>query len=59
MSYLWPRAAFIAPYIDALVVLAVVIVNAVIGFIQEGRAEQALAAIRTMIDPRASVFCTF
>jgi magnesium-transporting ATPase (P-type) len=41
------------------VVLAVVIVNAVIGFIQEGRAEQALAAIRTMIDPRASVFCTF
>ena len=49
-------AAFIAHYIDALVILAVVIVNAVIGFIQEGRAEQALAAIRTMIDPRASVF---
>jgi magnesium-transporting ATPase (P-type) len=48
-------AALIGHYIDALVILAVVIVNAVIGFIQEGRAEQALDAIRTMIDPRASV----
>jgi magnesium-transporting ATPase (P-type) len=48
-------AALIDHYIDALVILAVVIVNAVIGFIQEGRAEQALDAIRTMIDPRASV----
>jgi magnesium-transporting ATPase (P-type) len=48
-------AALIGHHIDALVILAVVIVNAVIGFIQEGRAEQALDAIRTMIDPRASV----
>ncbi len=41
--------------IDAAVILAVVLVNAVIGFIQEGRAEQALDAIRGMITPRASV----
>ncbi|HWM47645.1 MAG TPA: HAD-IC family P-type ATPase [Xanthobacteraceae bacterium] len=40
---------------DALVVLAVVFINAIIGFIQEGRAEQALDAIRQMIDPHASV----
>jgi hypothetical protein len=33
---------------------AVVIVNAVIGFIQDGRVELAVAAIRTMIDSRAS-----
>lgn len=41
--------------IDAAVIFAVVLVNAVIGFIQEGRAEQSLEAIRSMIDPRASV----
>jgi len=41
--------------VDAAVILGVVIVNAVIGFVQEGRAERALEAIRGMIDPRASV----
>jgi magnesium-transporting ATPase (P-type) len=40
---------------DAAVILAVVLINALIGFIQEGRAERALEAIRRMIDPRASV----
>ncbi|MGK2921849.1 MAG: cation-transporting P-type ATPase [Methyloceanibacter sp.] len=40
---------------DAAVILAVVIVNAIIGFVQEGRAEQALEAIRSLIDPHASV----
>jgi magnesium-transporting ATPase (P-type) len=48
-------AALIGHQIDALVILAVVVVNAIIGFIQEGRAEQALAAIRQMIDPQASL----
>ncbi len=40
---------------DALVIFAVVVANAVIGFVQEGRAERALEAIRAMIDPHASV----
>lgn len=40
---------------DALVILAVILVNALAGFIQEGRAERALAGIRRMIDPTASV----
>ena len=35
--------------------LAVVLVNATIGYVQEGRAEKALEAIRGMIDPHASV----
>ena len=48
-------AASIGHFTDAAVVLGVVFVNAIIGFIQEGRAEQALEAIRGMIDPRASV----
>jgi magnesium-transporting ATPase (P-type) len=41
--------------VDAAVILGVVLLNAAIGFVQEGRAEQALAAIRGMIDPHASV----
>jgi magnesium-transporting ATPase (P-type) len=48
-------AAGIGHTTDALVIFAVVIVNAAIGFIQEGRAERALDAIRAMVDPRASV----
>ncbi len=41
-------------WIDTGVILAVVIGNAVIGFIQEGRAEQAMAAIRGMLAPHAA-----
>ena len=48
-------AALIQHPKDALVILAVVLVNALAGFIQEGRAERALAGIRRMIDPNASV----
>lgn len=42
-------------WVDTGVILAVVIVNAVIGFVQEGRAEQAMAAIRGMLAPRSAV----
>ncbi|AZU04139.1 HAD superfamily P-type ATPase [Glycocaulis alkaliphilus] len=48
-------AAAIGHVIDAVVIAAVVIVNAAIGYIQEGRAERALDAIRGMIDPHAAV----
>ncbi|MDJ0513691.1 MAG: cation-transporting P-type ATPase [Methyloceanibacter sp.] len=41
--------------VDAAVILGVVILNAIVGFIQEGRAERALEAIRGMIDPHAAV----
>ncbi|MEM7497621.1 MAG: HAD-IC family P-type ATPase [Pseudomonadota bacterium] len=41
--------------VDTGVILAVVLVNAVIGFVQEGRAEQALSAIRDMLAPTARV----
>ena len=40
---------------DALVILAVVGVNALVGLIQEGRAERALAGIRSLVGPQASV----
>ena len=41
--------------LDAVVILAVVVINAAIGFIQEGRAEKALEAIRAMLTREASV----
>ena len=41
--------------VDAGVIVAVVTVNAIVGFIQEGKAEEALAAIRSMISPHAAV----
>jgi len=40
---------------DVAVILAVVVVNAVIGFVQEGRAERALDAITGMLPRRATV----
>jgi len=42
-------------HVDAVVILAVVAVNALVGFIQEGKAEQALEAMRRMISPSATV----
>jgi magnesium-transporting ATPase (P-type) len=41
--------------VDTLVILAVVVVNALIGFAQEGKAERAMEAIRQMLAPRAAV----
>jgi magnesium-transporting ATPase (P-type) len=41
--------------VDAGVILAVVVVNAIAGVLQEGRAERALAAISSLIAPQASV----
>ena len=47
--------ALLGHWIDTGVILAVVIANAIIGFIQEGKAEQAMDAIRQMLAPRANV----
>ncbi len=48
-------AAALGHLVDTGVILAVVFVNAIVGFVQEGKAEDALAAIRDMIAPQASV----
>lgn len=42
-------------YIDSLVIFAVIVVNAIIGYYQEGKAEHAMEAIRSMLSPKASV----
>lgn len=42
-------------WVDASVILAVVVIQTLVGFIQEGKAEQALSAIRHMLAPKARV----
>ncbi|UUI59155.1 cation-transporting P-type ATPase [Aeromonas salmonicida] len=42
-------------WVDTGVILAVVIANALIGFIQEGKSEKAMDAIRHMLAPNANV----
>ncbi len=45
--------ALLGHWVDTGVILAVVTINAIIGFIQEGKAEQALEGIRKMLSPHA------
>ncbi|KKK97632.1 hypothetical protein LCGC14_2650810, partial [marine sediment metagenome] len=47
--------AMLGHWIDAGVIMGVVFINAVIGFVQEGKAENALKAIRQMLSPNAMV----
>jgi len=47
--------ALLDHWVDTCVILAVVIANALIGFLQEGKAEKAMDAIRQMLAPHASV----
>jgi len=42
--------------IDTAVILFVVLANATIGFVQEGRAEAAMEAIETLLSPHAAVW---
>jgi magnesium-transporting ATPase (P-type) len=48
--------ALLEHWIDTGVILGVVVLNALIGFIQEGKAERALDAIRGMLSLHASVW---
>ena len=47
--------ALLAHWVDTAVIAGVVVINAIIGFIQEGKAEQAMEAIRRMLSPEATV----
>jgi len=47
--------AALGHWIDTAVILAVVVINAFIGLIQEGKAEQALEGIRKMLSAHAQV----
>ncbi len=45
--------ALLGEWLDAGVILGVVLINSLIGFIQEGKAEKSLDSIRNMLAPRA------
>lgn len=47
--------ALLGHWIDTGVIVGVVVINAIIGFIQEGKAEEALAGIRKMLSASAQV----
>jgi magnesium-transporting ATPase (P-type) len=47
--------ALLGHWVDTGVILAVVLINTLVGFIQEGKAEKALDAIRGMLSPKAAV----
>jgi magnesium-transporting ATPase (P-type) len=57
LVYILLAAAFVklmlSLWLDAAIILGVVVINALLGFIQEGRAEKALESIRNMLSAEA------
>jgi Ca2+-transporting ATPase len=48
-------SGFLSEWVDALAIVGIVVLNAVLGFIQEHRAEKSLAALKRMASPTSKV----
>ncbi len=46
---------FLREFVDSSVIFGVVVINAIVGFLQESKAESALEALRSMVHTEASV----
>lgn len=48
-------SAFLGEVVDAIAIMAIVIVNGILGFVQENKAEKSLSALKSMSSPSANV----
>lgn len=48
-------SAFMGEWVDSIIIIAIVIVNAILSLTQEGKAEQAIEALQKLSSPKAKV----